>query len=73
MSMPPRCSSCSSTFCCVTWQPLLPLEVEELEDVQEELGIWLDPESILYWTRSGDYQSATRARARVARTRGNDS
>ncbi len=72
MTMPHRCQLCSAVSCCVVWQP--PLPVEELipeEPYQEFARIFYDPRNRLaYWGATS--APATRARARIARTRGND-
>ncbi len=60
--MPLRCQTCSSVSCCITWQPKLPEEIyvdPEYNDARERIWAWMS--------------AATRARARCARTRGNDS
>jgi len=68
--MPYRCNSCSSTYCCLTSGPWLPVEEPAhllVNDEDELVGwdwIWGHPESILYWTSSGCRPSAL-ARARV--------
>lgn len=83
--MPDRCQLCSSTSCCVTWSPPLPVEPDAssetsqrtlTSDVSHELSPWdarfLEPAYLPYWTLSGDFPrefTATRARARIARTR----
>lgn len=56
MSMPSRCNSCSSTHCCVTSQPWVPVEPPVSSHGFSMLD---DPMYIHYW-----YQSAL-ARARV--------
>ncbi len=55
--------------CC---QPLFSVDDQEAEDFWD--WSWLNPESILFWTPSGGRQTppATRARARVTRTREDD-
>ncbi len=56
--------------CC---QPMFPVEHQEAEDFWD--WTWLNPESILYWSPSGDRGSSPATRARVcvqARTRRND-
>ena len=63
------CSICyEGGACWYSLKPIFPVEPELFDD-EEIWEPFLDPNSILYWTRSGDYQSATRARARVAHTR----
>ncbi len=65
-TMPARCQWCSAASCCVTWQP--PIEEEEPipeEPYQEFARLYPDPRNRLaYWR-----YVATRARARITRTR----
>ncbi len=70
--MPQRCQLCSSTSCCISWQPPLPVEERYPEDPYQEFArIFYDPRNRLaYWGVT--VAPATRARARIARTRGND-
>ncbi len=66
----------ASWICC---EPVLP--VEDIDEEEFWFWTWTHPDSILSWTASGiadhrfDVESfpATRARARIACTRGNDS
>ena len=76
MEQPARCNSCSSTSCCIArTRPSsyeeAPLEARVLGDVNDHIvDLMDDPSSLWYWQLV--YGVATRARARVARTRGND-
>ncbi len=73
MTMPQRCQMCSSTSCCVTWQP--PLPVENYVPVDEDAWYWdilVNPRRYLPYYSDRKYVSATRARARVMRTREGD-
>ncbi len=64
--MPSRCNSCSSTSCCISWQPPLPVEWEPLDPDAWYWDQLYNPQRYLpFW-------SATRARARVTRTREDD-
>lgn len=69
MTMPQRCQLCSSVSCCATWQPPLPVEMRLPEAPYQEFArLFPDPRNRLgYW--GGTVVPATRARARVARTR----
>ncbi len=72
MSMPERCRMCSTTSCCISWQPPLPVEERHPEDPYQEFArIFYDPRNRLaYWGATS--APATRARARIARTRVRD-
>ncbi len=76
-AQPSRCQSCSSTSCCIArTRPSsfeeAPLEARVLLDVNDHIVEMMDdPGTVWYWQLI--HGSATRARARVARTRGNDS
>ena len=76
MEQPARCNSCSSTFCCIartypSSDEEVPLEARVLLDVNDHIVEKMDdPSTLWYWQLI--YGVATRARARVARTRGND-
>lgn len=72
MSMPGRCQLCSAVSCCVAWQPPLPVEERIPEEPYQEFArLFPDPRNRLgYW--GATTSPATRARARIARTRGND-
>ena len=76
MDQPARCNSCSSTSCCIartrpSSDEEAPLEARVLEDVNDHIVDMMDdPSTLWYWQLV--YGVATRARARVARTRGND-
>ncbi len=71
---PLRCQTCSSTSCCIATSRPSSCEVVPLEmkvDVNEHIAQMMDdPGTVWYWQLI--HGSATRARARVARTRGND-
>ncbi len=74
-AQPLRCQLCSSTSCCIartrpsSYCSLVPLEMKV--DVHEDIALAMDdPSTVWYWQLV--YGSATRARARVARTRGNE-
>ena len=69
MTMPDRCRMCSSTSCCVTWSPPLPVERpihlsgEFIPTTRSYLPFW-SYDHVTYWLR---------ARARASeRTRGNE-
>ncbi len=68
MTMPPGCNSCSSTYCCVTWGPWVPVEIDYPSSgyarrMKARDG---DPNYLVYW------MSPLRVRARaLARTRRN--
>ncbi len=73
--MPDRCRFCTSYSCCIaTTRPSskeVPLEGRVLTDVNDHIVAMMDdPGTVWYWQLI--HGSATRARARVARTRGND-
>ncbi len=76
MEQPARCNSCSTTSCCIARTRLssneeVPLEARVPEDVNDHIVDMMDdPGTLWYWQLV--YGVATRARARVARTRGND-
>ena len=76
MEQPVRCNSCSSTSCCIagtrtSFYDQAPLEARVLSDGKDDIVEKMDdPSSLWYWQLV--YGVATRARARVARTRGND-
>ncbi len=76
MEQPARCNSCSSTSCCIArTRPSsyeeAPLEARVPIDVNDHIVEMMDdPGTLWYWQLV--YGVATRARARVARTRGND-
>jgi len=74
MEQPARCNSCSSTSCCIARTRLSSYEVVPLEvkvDVNEDIVQAMDdPASLWYWQLV--YGVATRARARVMRTREGD-
>lgn len=73
---PLRCNSCSSTSCCIArTRPSsyeeAPLEARVLCDVNDHIVDMMDdPSSLWYWQLV--YGVATRARARVMRTREGD-
>ena len=75
-AQPPRCQSCSSTSCCIARTRSssyegVPLEARVLDDVNDHIVDMMDdPSTLWYWQLV--YGVATRARARVARTRGNE-
>ena len=75
-AQPPRCNSCSSTSCCIARTRLssyeeAPLEARVLDDVNDHIVDMMDdPSSLWYWQLV--YGVATRARARVMRTREGD-
>ena len=73
-AQPLRCQTCSSTSCCIATSRPSSCEVVPLEmkvDVNEHIVQMMDdPGTVWYWQLV--HGSATRARARVARTRGND-
>ncbi len=76
MEQPARCRSCSSTSCCIArTRPSsyeeVPVEARVLEDVNDHIVEMMDdPSSLWYWQLV--YGVATRARARVMRTREGD-
>ena len=72
MSMPLDCGGCSPASCCLTARPWFPVEERHPEDPYQEFArIFYDPRNRLgYWGARA--APATRARARVTRTRGND-
>lgn len=75
-AQPFRCNSCSSTSCCIArTRPSsyeeAPLEARVLCDVNDHIVDMMDdPSSLWYWQLV--YGVATRARARVMRTREGD-
>ncbi len=76
MDQPARCNTCSSTSCCIaSTRPSsyeeVPVEARVLEDVNDHIVEMMDdPGTLWYWQLV--YGVATRARARVMRTREGD-